>query len=276
MTGSELPIKKNKFPQLLHNWRWNMPGFHLQDETCWKGVGRWRKGSTAEVFMPVFTGNCVIAKQPNHVYPAQSFHTLNNRHFSPHQSTPDPCICYVNSIELEQESSCSVPPLFPPKRLHRTALLHNTESRFYLFILKKVWFLIIILHILRTMCKLCYINHKATNAWIIFPQSPTCRWQLAQWGFVIFMWLKIKQLSHVTGAPSELNERLRQTGLSAFHRPLRTNYLSSVHECWTKITSLEHELWKTDLEFASWYCDVIYSDIHKFLYCGLCDLWWVN
>lgn len=134
MTGSELPIKKNKFPQLLHNWRWNMPGFHLQDETCWKGVGRWRKGSTAEVFMPVFTGNCVIAKQPNHVYPAQSFHTLNNRHFSPHQSTPDPCICYVNSIELEQESSCSVPPLFPPKRLHRTALLHNTESRFYLFI----------------------------------------------------------------------------------------------------------------------------------------------
>lgn len=49
------------------------------------------------------------------MFTQQNPFTLNNRHFSRHQSTPH-CICYVNSIELEQWSSCS--PTFSSQKAH--------------------------------------------------------------------------------------------------------------------------------------------------------------
>lgn len=82
------------------------------------GIGADIEGG-GKVFMPVFPGKCVRVKQPNHVSPARSFHAMKKRHFPPHQSTPDPCICCGNSAELEQESSFSSansPPTFSSQK----------------------------------------------------------------------------------------------------------------------------------------------------------------
>lgn len=106
-------------------------------------------------------------------------------------------------------------------RLHRRTcgpLKHNSKPVFWLFFFKRLISDYILRH-LRDRAQMLLSQEYISSFKLIWPQSLTCRWQPARWGFVTFMWLKITAPStRVTGAPSALNERLCQTGLSAFHQ----------------------------------------------------------